>query len=251
MAMDVVFGINPLKEILRTDEGGLTEILISRDAGKDSLKEILALAAERGVPVEYRDRGTVERLAGRASHQGVVGLCRPFAYATLDEVVAGRHGHLHHDVLLLLDSITDPQNLGTLIRTAHCFGVNGVVVPSDRAAAVTGTVMKASAGAARHIPVAMVVNLSRTIDALKEQGFWIYGADAGADRPLDAMDYADRIGLVMGSEGRGLRPLIRRKCDFFISIPMLGRIDSLNVAVAAGIILNDITRKKHTAERVG
>ena len=145
--------------------------------------------------------------------------------------------------MVLLDSVTDPQNLGSIIRTAHCCGANGVIIPENRAASVTASVAKASAGAVHYLPTAMVVNLVRTIEYLKEKGFWIYGADCGVGSDIHAPDYEGNIGLVMGSEGRGIRPLIRKKCDFLISIPMRGQVASLNVSVAAGVILYEILRK--------
>jgi 23S rRNA (guanosine2251-2'-O)-methyltransferase len=146
-------------------------------------------------------------------------------------------------LIVLLDGITDPQNLGALVRTGHCFGVNGFVIPGNRSASLTAAVMKASAGALQYTPVAMVVNLARTIDFLKEQGFWIYGADAGGDPNPRVFDGVDRLALVMGSEGKGIRSLVRKKCDFLVSIPMKGKIDSLNVSVAAGIIVHQIVRR--------
>jgi 23S rRNA (guanosine2251-2'-O)-methyltransferase len=158
-------------------------------------------------------------------------------------VIAHRHEKSKYDLVVLLDSVTDPQNLGSIIRTAHCCGANGVIIPENRAASVTASVAKASAGAFQYLPVAMVVNLVRTIEYLKERGFWIYGADAEAQSDIRTPDYERHIALVMGSEGRGIRPLIRKKCDFLISIPMRGQVASLNVSVAAGVILFEILRK--------
>jgi 23S rRNA (guanosine2251-2'-O)-methyltransferase len=185
----------------------------------------------------------VERLAPGRVHQGVVGLCREYRYRDLEDLIAHRMPNAPHALVVLLDSVTDPQNLGSIIRTAHCCGANGVVIPADRAAAVTPAVVKASAGAIQHLPVARVVNLGRAIDTLKEQGFWIYGAEAGAALDMRGPDYAGPVGLVMGSEGQGLRPLIRKKCDFLISIPMRGQVASLNVSVATGVILYEILGK--------
>ncbi len=149
-----------------------------------------------------------------------------------------------YSLVILLDSITDPQNLGSIIRTAHCCGANGVIIPENRSASVTASVAKASAGAVYCLPTAMVVNMVRTIEYLKEKGFWIYGAAAESEVSIHAPDYEGDIGLVLGSEGKGIRPLIRRKCDFLISIPMRGQVASLNVSVAAGIIIHEIFRKR-------
>jgi len=146
--------------------------------------------------------------------------------------------------VLVLNGVTDPQNLGALIRTAHCLGVNGIIIPENRAAAVTAAVVKASAGAAHRTPVAQVVNLARTIEYLQERGFWIYGADAGGDTDIEKFDDNGPVALVMGSEGKGLSPLVRKKCDFLLCIPMVGVVGSLNVSVAAGIILYEILKKQ-------
>ena len=170
-------------------------------------------------------------------------LCGEFAYASLEEIVANRHPAFAGGLVLLLDGIEDPQNLGSLIRSAHCFGANGVIIPRDRAAAITPAVIKASAGAAGHVPVARVVNLTHAIDFLKEKGFWIYGTDAEADTGLESVRFGGDIGLVMGSEGKGLRPLVRKHCDILLSIPLFGKVDSLNVSVAAGILLHEIRRQ--------
>ncbi|OHE25398.1 MAG: 23S rRNA (guanosine(2251)-2'-O)-methyltransferase RlmB, partial [Syntrophus sp. RIFOXYC2_FULL_54_9] len=168
---------------------------------------------------------------------------REHAYVTVDDVLANRHKKSRYDLVIILDSINDPQNLGAIIRTAHCCGANGVIIPSNRAASVTASVVKASAGAVYRIPTAMTVNLVRTIEYLKEKGFWIYGADAASGVSFHAPDYEGHTGLVLGNEGLGIRPLIRKKCDFLISIPIRGEVASLNVSAAAGVILYEILRK--------
>ena len=160
----------------------------------------------------------MDRQTGGRSHQGVIGLSEEFAYVCIDDVIANRQSESKNDLILVLDGITDPQNLGSLIRTAHCFGVNGVIIPKDRSASVTAAVLKVSAGAAEYTPVAMEVNLSNTIEYLKGKGFWIYGADAEKGQNMKTMDYREHVVVVMGSEGKGIRPLIRKKCDFFSKI---------------------------------
>ena len=241
--MQVIYGINPLLEVFFSHPEMLEKVVVADGRGGDEVRKILKLAAEHGIPVEFGGRDRVEKLAPRQVHQGVVAICRAHAYATVDEVIAHRHEKSKYDLVVLLDSVTDPQNLGSIIRTAHCCGANGVIIPENRAASVTASVAKASAGAVQYLPTAMVVNLVRTIEYLKGRGFWIYGADAMARMDIQAPDYEGNIALVMGSEGRGIRPLIRRKCDFLISIPMRGQVASLNVSVAAGVILFGILRK--------
>lgn len=245
--MEVIYGVNPLKEALISGGEGLTRIVIARGRSGAAVSEIRTLAAQQGIPVELRERPFLDNLTGHASHQGVLGICKAYQYQDLDAVIANRHPSCPYDLVLILDGILDPHNLGALIRTACCFGANGVLLPEHHAASVTGTVIKTSAGAARHLPVARVANLARALDELKARGFWIFGADARADQSVSDPDYEGAVGLVMGGEGKGIRPLIRKKCDFLISIPMLGKIDSLNVSVSAGIIMHEIRRK--TARR--
>ncbi len=240
--MQVIFGINPLLEALKSRKEGIEKVIIAQGRGGASIQKILNLAEQRMVPVEFRERSHLDRQVGHKSHQGVVGLCENFTYMSVDDVIANRHVNFTNDLILILDGITDPQNLGSLIRAAHCFGANGVIIPENRSAAVTATVVKASAGAAHHIPIATVVNLSNTIEYLKGKGFWIYGTDPVSGKNVSTFDYKGHIGLVMGSEGRGMRPLIKKKCDFLLSISTVGKIDSLNVSVAAGIILYEILR---------
>jgi 23S rRNA (guanosine2251-2'-O)-methyltransferase len=241
--VQVVYGINPLLEILLSNPAMLEKIVVAEGRGGDEVRKILRLAAVHGIPHEFGGRERLEKLAPHQVHQGVAGICRVREYATVDEVIAHRHEKSKYDLVVLLDSVTDPQNLGSIIRTAHCCGANGVIIPENRAASVTASVAKASAGAVQYLPTAMVVNLVRTIEYLKTKGFWIYGADAEAQMHVEAPDYQGNIALVMGSEGHGIRPLIRKKCDFLISIPMRGQVASLNVSVAAGVILFGILRK--------
>ncbi len=241
--MQVIYGINPIMEMLQGRAKSVKQIVVAGTRGGENIQAILRLAALSGIPVECRDRVHLEKLAGTGDHQGVICLCKDFEYTDLDAVIRNRRGPFRDGLVVLLDGITDPQNLGSLLRTAQCFGANGVVIPQDRAAPVTPSVIKASAGAALHLPVARVVNLAKTLDQLKKEGYWIYGAEPRSGNALDRVDFEGSVGLVMGSEGEGLRPLVRKKCDFFVSIPLEGTFDSLNVSVAAGILLYQITRR--------
>ena len=241
--MQVIYGINPLLEVVLSHPAMLEKIFVAEGRGGEAVQKILKLAANHRIPVECSGRDRLEKLAPRQVHQGIVGLCREHAYSTVDEIIANRHVKSRYDLVVLLDQVTDPQNLGSIIRTAHCSGANGIIIPENRAASVTASVAKASAGTFQHLPVAMVVNLVRTIEYLKERKFWIYGADAEGTSDIRTPDYEGHVALVMGSEGREIRPLIRKHCDFLIAIPMRGRVASLNVSVAAGVILFDILRK--------
>ena len=240
--MQVIYGINPLREALKVHGMVIKKLVIATGRGGEPIRTIIELAKNTGVPVEYKDRDYLDKQTGKKSHQGVIGLCDDFTYVRVDDVIANRHRDFKHDLILILDGITDPQNLGSMIRTAYCFGANGLIIPKDRSAHVTAAVLKASSGTAGYIPVAMEVNLSSTIEYLKGKGFWIYGADAVNGQNIHAPDYRGQIAVVMCSEGKGIRPLIRKKCDFLLSIPMRGEIDSLNVSVAAGIILHEILK---------
>lgn len=241
--MQVICGINPVLEVFHSHPAMLEKVIVAEGRGGQEVQKIVKLAADHGVPVELCGREKVDKLALRQVHQGILGLCREHAYATVDDVIASRREGAKYDLVILLDSVTDPQNLGSIIRTAHCCGANGIIIPQNRAASVTASVAKASAGASYLLPTAMVVNLVRTIEYLKKKGFWIYGAEAATDCDIYSLDYEGPIGLVMGSEGQGIRPLVRKTCDYLISIPMRGQIASLNVAVATGVILCEIIRK--------
>ncbi|MCD6487486.1 MAG: 23S rRNA (guanosine(2251)-2'-O)-methyltransferase RlmB [Syntrophobacterales bacterium] len=238
--MQIVYGIHPVVETLRAG-GKIEKVILLKGGKQSSIRDILKVTTRRNVPVIFRDREHLDTTAGTSHHQGVVCVCEEFRYAGMDEVLADCKSR-KNALILILDGIIDPQNLGSLIRTALCFGASGVVIPENRAASITPAVVKASAGAAMHLPVVKVVNISRTIDTLKKENFWIYGADATGGENLDPHDYSTHKGLVMGSEGKGIRPLVREKCDFLISIPMTTTIDSLNVSVSGGIILYEMTR---------
>lgn len=247
--MAIIYGINPVSEALESEAGGIRKIIVAKGRGGEHLGRLLKLAERKKIEVEFRDRQHLDRLTGKAVHQGVLCIVPEFSYADVDDIIDHRLAPFRDSLILVLDSVTDPQNLGTLIRSAHCFGVNGVILPENRAASVNPVAVKASAGATQHTFVARVVNIARTIDMLKERGFWIYGAEAEAGEDIRGVNYKGHIALVMGSEGKGLRPLVRKKCDFLISIPMSGRINSLNVSVAAGVILFDIFAKRMASAR--
>jgi len=238
--MEAIYGINPVKVLLGQPETGLEKIIIASGRGGSVVAEIIEIARQKKIPVEFHVRQRLDELAGSFDHQGVIGLRQAFVYADLDVLIKNRSKSFNFDLILILDSIMDPQNLGSIIRTAHCLGANGIVIPTDRAAPVTASVIKASAGSAEQLPVARVTNLSQTIDYLKDKGFWVFGAEAHAEKKLREMDFNCPVVLVLGGEAKGIRPLIKKKCDFLLTIPMAGSFDSFNVAVAAGIIQYEI-----------
>ncbi len=238
--MEKIYGINPVKILLQKGEAEPVKIFIAAGRGGAAFEEITSLARRKNVAVEIKKREDMDKLSGGANHQGVLAICKPYAYKDIDTLISNRNKSLNNDLILILDSIVDPQNLGSIIRSAFCFGANGVIIPADRAAGVTAAVVKASAGSALQIPVAKATNLSRTIDFLKENGFWIFGTEAHAGKDLREADFNCRVALLLGGEAKGIRPLLKKKCDVIIGIPMAADFDSFNVAVAAGIIQYEI-----------
>jgi 23S rRNA (guanosine2251-2'-O)-methyltransferase len=241
--MQLTYGINPLVEGLLFNPSVFEKILIARGRGGEKLQKILSMAEKNSIPIEFVDREKIDKLAQNGVHQGILGFCRERDYSTVEEVVANRREKNKNDLVVILDGVADPRNLGSIIRTAYCLGANGIIIPENRAAPITALASKASAGASELLPVAKVVNIVRTIESLKKNGFWIYGADADEGSDVNTFDYEGNIAVVAGSEGHGIRPLVLRNCDFLVSIPMRGRVASLNVSVATGVILFEILRK--------
>lgn len=243
--MHFIYGVNPVSEALKSGGSPITKIVIAHGRTGESIQAIIQMARMRKIPVEKCGREDLDRLIGRSSHQGIAGLCQSFSYANLADLISCADAKTDEAALILiLDQVVDPQNLGSLIRTANCFGAEGVVIPENRAASVTAAVAKASAGAVNYTPVAKVVNLSRAIEDLKQHKFWIYGTEANVGQDIRHARYDRRIGLVLGSEGKGMRPSVKKQCDFLLSIPMQGQINSLNVAVAAGVIMYEVRRQQ-------
>ncbi len=235
--MAILIGIHPVAEALRARRP-LDRVLVAKGAGGTRVQEIIDLSRKSATPVRFEERAALDRLAGSAAHQGVVALGAAMPYAELDQVVAAAR------LLVVLDGVEDPHNLGAVIRTAHAAGADAVVVPERRAAGLTDAVAKAAAGALEHLPVVRVTNISRALEDLKKGGFWIYGVDERGDQDYDRVDYSERAVLVFGAEGKGLHQLVRQHCDVLLRIPMSGRISSLNVSVAAGVVLFDWKRRR-------
>jgi len=226
----ILIGVHPVVEALRAKRP-LERILIARGAGGQRLQEVIDLSRRAGTPVRFEDRAALDRLAGVKSHQGVVAFGAEKQYAELEDVAPAA------ELLIVLDGVEDPHNLGAIIRTANAAGAGGVIVAERRAAGLTETVAKAAVGALEHVPVVRVVNINHTIRTLKDQGYFIYGLDEKGEQLYDAVDWAERTAIVMGAEGKGLHDLVKKNCDGLVRIPMAGTIASLNVSVAAGIVL--------------
>ena len=248
--MRVVYGVNPVRELLRAGGEGIAEVWLGQgtERGKAG-SELARLARQRGAKVREAPRLKLDRLAGSEHHQGVVAVVGDYRYRELEEVVALARTRSEPPLLVVLDGIEDPQNLGAIIRSAHALGAHGVVIPKDRAAGVTPAVAKVSAGAIEHCAVARVTNLSQALEALKDLGVWTVATDASAETELSRIDLAAPTALVIGSEGSGLRPLVRRSCDRVARIPMKGNVGSLNASASAAIALYEAARQRSDAGR--
>lgn len=240
MNENIIAGRNAVTEALRS--GREIEKILVADGSEGSIKRIVALAGERGIHVRFEDRRALDRLTD-VVHQGVVAFAAAAKYSTVEEILAEAKERGEDPFIMILDDIEDPHNLGAIMRTAECAGVHGIIVAKDRAAGLSGTVAKASAGAIEYMKVARVTNIARTVDQLKDEGLWIAACDMGGSEYTKA-DLAGPIALVIGNEGKGISRLVGEKCDFTISIPMVGRISSLNASNAASILMYEVVRQR-------
>jgi 23S rRNA (guanosine2251-2'-O)-methyltransferase len=229
-ASGIVTGFHPVREALRAGRA-IDRVLIARGAAGVRLQEIIDLARERSINIRFEPREVLDRASNGAVHQGVMAFGAAHVYADLDQAIRGAQ------LLIVLDGVEDPHNLGAIIRTAQAAGAAAVLVPDRRAAGLTETVAKASAGALEHLPVVRVGNVSQTLQDLKKRGFWIYGLDQRGSQLYSETDYARPTVFVLGGEGHGLHELVKKHCDVLVRIPMAGAIASLNVSVATGVVL--------------
>lgn len=244
--MDRFTGIHAVREALEAGSA-FDRIVIAKGRQDSRVEEIVQLARSRGIAVRFEDRGQLDRLANTRDHQGVVAIAAARAAATLEDIIArANQTQSQPGLIVLLDGVEDPHNLGAIVRTALAAGAHGVVIPERRAAGLTDTVARASAGALAHLPVAKVTNLSRAMEQLKEAGYWLVGLDETAEKPYSEVDYTSPTGIVMGGEGGGLHELTRKRCDFVVSLPTTGPVKSLNVSVATGIVLFEALRQRRT-----
>lgn len=239
----VFFGINPVLEKLRASPKDIEEILIGEGASAPAVRGVELQARRLGVRVKYVPAKKLDRLAGGQRHQGVAAKVCAFSYLSLDDLLVAIPSLSGSVWILILDSLTDPRNFGALLRIAESVGIQHVIIPKDRSVAVTPTVIKASAGAVHHLKVYRATNLRRAILSLKELGFWIVGLDAQAAETIYSRVYPQHLGVLLGSEGEGIRPLLLKECDYRLSIPMLGQVSSLNVSVAAAIFFYELVRQ--------
>jgi 23S rRNA (guanosine2251-2'-O)-methyltransferase len=244
--MDRLTGIHAVREALEAGHA-FDRIVIARGRQDTRVEEIVQLARERNIPLRFEDRSQLDRLAGSKDHQGVVALAAARSAAALEDILTAANaaaGRGQKGLIILLDGVEDPHNLGAIIRTALASGAHGVVIPERRSAGLTDTVARASAGALAHLPVAKVTNLAQSMKELKEAGYWLVGLDENADKNYTQADYTLPVGIVLGGEGKGLHDLTRKRCDFVVSLPTTGPVKSLNVSVAAGVVLFEALRQR-------
>jgi len=239
----VVSGRNAVKELL-SSERDIDKIYVQRGEREGSIKLLIAKAAERKIPIVEVEKTKLDSISSGAAHQGIVAMAAEQNYSSIEEIIEYAASLGEKPLVVICDGVEDPHNLGAIIRSAECAGAHGVIIPKRRAAGLTPVVSKASAGALQHMRVARVTNLACAIDELKELGFWIYAADMGGEN-YSSVDYSGAAAVVLGSEGFGISRLVKEKCDFTVSIPLYGRVNSLNVSCAAAVILTEIAKQRH------
>ncbi len=244
MQKEKIFGVNPVTEALRSGRP-IQRLLIAENRRVDrDTAEIIRLAKSRGIEIRMMNRDALSREAPQGLHQGVIAFAAAHQYSTLDDVlkIPGERGQV--PLYLILDGVEDPRNLGAILRTAEASGVHGVIIPERRSAGLNETVAKGAAGALEYVPVVKVVNIVNTIEELKKNGVWVAAADAGGDMQYWDADFARPTVLVLGGEDKGVRRLVKEHCDYTLSLPLMGKISSLNVSVAAGVMLYEVLRQR-------
>src|SRR5437773_5274218 len=244
--MHYIYGINSVTEALKARGRAFEWVGMAKERHDIRLQRLIEDCRRLGVNVRFLERTELDKLAGNTAHQGVVAVTSAKQYNDLADVIAAKRAE--YSLVVVLDGVEDPHNLGAILRTADAAGANGVVVPERRAVGVTGTVAKVSAGASEHLPIAKVTNIARTLEDLKSKNLWIVGLDERGTQAYDSVDYKMDCAITLGAEGKGLHDLVRKRCDFVVSIPMLGKVPSLNVSVAAGIVLYEVVRQRKNSK---
>ena len=239
---DKIFGRNPVIEALKSDRE-IDKILIKKGGTEGSINVIIKLAKQRGIIISEAEKQKLDSLSEGENHQGVVALCAAHEYSSVRDILDKAKEKGHAPFIIICDKITDPHNLGSIIRTADCVGADGVIIPKHNNVGLNSVVAKTSAGAIEYVPVAKVTNIARTIEDLKKEGLWIAGADMDGEE-MGKTDLKGAIAIVIGSEGEGISRLVKEKCDFIVRIPMFGQINSLNASVAAGVIMYEVLRQR-------
>lgn len=240
---DVLIGRNAVIEAIRSGRG-INKLLIADGDKEGSVKEVISLAKEQGLVIQFVERSKIEGIAGGLRHQGVLAYVAPVAYSDLETILQAAETKGEAPFLLLLDELEDPHNLGALLRTADATGVHGVLIPKRRSVPLTATVAKTSAGAVEYVPVARIGNIAQTLRKLKDKGFWVAGADMDGSQNYYEADLTGPLVLVVGSEGHGMSRLTKEQCDFIVKMPMVGKINSLNASVAGSILMYESMRQR-------
>ena len=238
---NIIIGRNPVMEALKSGRD-IEKILVGQGA-EGSINKIIGVAKDRKIPIYQSDKAALERIAGGKPHQGVVAYASAYNYSEMEDIYAKAAKKNEPPLVIILDNLEDPHNLGAIMRTAECAGAHGVIIPKRRSCGLTETVAKSSAGAIEYIPCVRVGNIAKTIDALKEDGFWICACDMG-DTLYYQQDLTGKLAVVIGSEGFGISRLVKEKCDFVVSMPMVGRITSLNASNAAAVIIYEVRKQR-------
>ena len=239
MKNDIIIGRNPVLEAIRAGRT-IDKIFIKNGEISGSLQKITGAAKDKGIIIQKADHRKLDTLSGGGNHQGVIALCAAHEYATVSDILLRAETLNEPPFIVICDKITDPHNLGSIIRTANAAGAHGVIIPKHDSVTLNATVLKVSAGAAEFMPVARAANLANTIDYLKENGVWVTGTCADAEKSVYESDFSGATAICIGSEGSGLTRLVKEKCDFLVKIPMKGETESLNASVAAALVLYEV-----------
>lgn len=242
---DIIYGRNSVMELLTSAGRTINKLLIIKGESQGSIKKIISLAHENHIVISEATKQKMDEIAEGGNHQGVIAFTTPYEYCEIDDILNVASKRKENPLILILDGIEDPHNLGAIIRTAECMGVHGIIIPKRRAAMVNSTVMKVAAGALEHMLIARVTNINDTIEELKEKGLWIIGTDASGRESIEKVDLKSPIAIVIGSEGEGMSKLTRKRCDILTKINMSGHITSLNASVSAGMVIYEACRQRN------
>ncbi|MZQ83392.1 23S rRNA (guanosine(2251)-2'-O)-methyltransferase RlmB [Paenibacillus sp. 5J-6] len=244
MDEEYIGGKHSVMEAIRAGRT-INKIWIAENAQKQFAGPIVAEAKNLGILVQFTDKRKLDQMVEGLQHQGVIAQVAAYEYVEVEDILAKAKALGQDPFILILDEIEDPHNLGSILRTADCTGVHGVIIPKRRSVGLTATVSKTSAGAVEYVPVARVTNISQTIEQLKEQGVWVAGTDVTAAQDVYKANFSMPIALVIGNEGKGVGRLIKERCDFLVKLPMAGNVNSLNASVAAGVLMYEVVRQRN------
>ena len=241
---DKIVGRNSVLELLRSGNREIEQILIAQGRVDPRIQQVLSIAKKKGIRYDFAQRSELDRIEADVPHQGIIAFVGPKSYMDIKTLIQGAQNSDHPALLMMLDGIQDPRNLGAIIRTADAVNADGIIIPKHKAAGVTTAADKTAAGSSEYVPIAQVTNLAQTIDVLKAAGIWVIGADQDAPMRYTQADFNMPICLVLGNEGEGLRRLVKEKCDLLVHLPLYGHVPSLNVSVAAGVLLYEVIRQR-------